>query len=228
MAMSVKLRTLWSRYSFCHQYTAGKSDLEKNFLRSKTTGRPLLAFGWDMQKEDWDFFFNLFSFSFFFPSFTLSLSYYGYQQSYFYMVEVIIVFHLLRHIWLFVTPWTAVWQPFLSFSVSQSLLKIMFIELEMLSDYLILCHPLLLLSVLPNLRVFSNELALRIRWPKYWSLNFKYSGLISFRIDWFDLFTCLSAENSRVTFSKRLPYPSPSAVQDNPPKKEDYCAIYFA
>ena len=79
-------------------------------------------------------------------------------------------------------------------SLSQSLLRFMSIESMMLSNHLILCHPLLLLpSVFLNIRVFSNELSLHIRWPKYWSFSFsislsnEYSGLISFRIDWFDL-----------------------------------------
>ena len=77
---------------------------------------------------------------------------------------------------------------------SQSLLKLMSIELVMPSNHLILCHPLLLLlSIFPSIRDFSNELSVRIRWPKYWSVSFsispssEYSGLISFRIDWFDL-----------------------------------------
>ena len=78
-------------------------------------------------------------------------------------------------------------------AISQSLLKSMLIEFMMLSDHLILCHPIFTPLVLPSLRVFSSELALHIRWPKYWSFNFRispsseYSGLISFRIDWFDL-----------------------------------------
>ena len=81
----------------------------------------------------------------------------------------------------------------LSFTVSQSLLKLMFIESVMPPNQLILCHLFLLLpSVFPSIRVFSSESVLRIRWPKYWSFNFtvspstEYSGLISFRIDWFD------------------------------------------
>ena len=92
------------------------------------------------------------------------------------------------------TPWTAAHQASLSFAIFQSLLKLMSIELVMPSNYLILCHSLLLLpSTFPTIRVFSNELPLRIRWPKYWSFSFsispsnEYSGLISFRIDWFDL-----------------------------------------
>ena len=93
----------------------------------------------------------------------------------------------------FVTPWTGVHSS-LSFTISQSLLKLMLIESVMPPNHLILCHPLFLLpSILPSIRVFSNELALHIRWPKYWSFSFsislsnEYSGLISFRIDWVDL-----------------------------------------
>ena len=92
------------------------------------------------------------------------------------------------------TPWTAVHQPCLSITNSQGLLKFMSIELVMPSNHLILCHPLLLLpSIFPSIRVFSNESVLRIRWPKYWSFSFtispsnEYSGLISFRMDWLDL-----------------------------------------
>ena len=93
---------------------------------------------------------------------------------------------------LFVTPWTAARQASLSITNSQSLLKLMFIKLMMPSNHLILCCPLLLPpSVFPSIRVFSNESVLRIRWPKYWSFSIspsnEYSGLISFRIDWFDL-----------------------------------------
>ena len=88
-----------------------------------------------------------------------------------------------------VTPWTATCQAFLSFTISWSLLKFMSIESEMPSNHLVFCHPLLLLpSIFPSIRVFSNELALHIRWPKYWSFSFsisitpssEYSGLISF------------------------------------------------
>ena len=95
----------------------------------------------------------------------------------------------------FATPWTAACQASLSITNSQPLLKCMSIESVMPSNHLILCHPLLLLpSVFLNIRVFSNESVLCIRWPKYWSFSFnispsnEYSGLISFRIDWFDLF----------------------------------------
>ena len=100
----------------------------------------------------------------------------------------------LSHGLLTATPRTAACQASLSITNSQSLLKPMSIESVMPSNHLILCHPLLLLpSVFPSIKVFSNELALHIRWPKYWSFSFsispsnEYSGLISFRIDWFDL-----------------------------------------
>ena len=97
------------------------------------------------------------------------------------------------HVLLSATPWTAAHQVSLSIANSQSLLKLMSIETVMPSNQLILCHPLLFLSSLfPNIRVFSSELALHIRWPKYWSFSFgispnQYSGLISCRIDWLDL-----------------------------------------
>ena len=101
---------------------------------------------------------------------------------------------LLSCVQLFVTPWTAALQASLSITNSWSLLKLMSIESGMPSNHLILCHPLLLPpSVFPSIRVFSNESALRIRWPKYWSFSFSispssgYSGLIFFRMDWFDL-----------------------------------------
>ena len=93
----------------------------------------------------------------------------------------------------FPTPWTAAGQASLSITSFRSLLKLMSIELVMPSNHLILCHPLLLPSIFPNIRVFSNESVLLIRWPKYWSFSFSigpsnvYSGLISFRMDWLDL-----------------------------------------
>ena len=100
----------------------------------------------------------------------------------------------LSHVQFFATLWTAACQASLSITNSRSLLKLMSIELVMPSNHHILCHPLLLLpSIFPSIRVFSNESALHIRWPKYWSFSFsislsnEYSGLISFRIDWFDL-----------------------------------------
>ena len=93
-----------------------------------------------------------------------------------------------------VTPWTAPCQASLSITNSQSSLKLMSIESVMPSNHLILCRPLLLLpSIFPSIRVFSNESALRVRWPKYWSFSFHISpfnehpGLLSFRMDWLDL-----------------------------------------
>ena len=103
-------------------------------------------------------------------------------------------FQSLNHVQLFVTPRTEACQASLSFTISQSLLKLMSIELVMPSNHFILCHLLLLLpSIFPSIRVFSNESALHIKWPKYWSFSFsispsnEYLGLISFRIDWLDL-----------------------------------------
>ena len=100
----------------------------------------------------------------------------------------------LSHVWLFATLWTAAHQAFLSITNSWSLLKLMPIELVMPSNHLLLCHPLLLLpSIFPSIRVFSNESALLIRWPKYWSFSFnmspsnEHSGLNSFRMDWLNL-----------------------------------------
>ena len=98
-------------------------------------------------------------------------------------------FQLLSCVPLLVTPWTAACQASLSITNSQSLLKLMSIELMMPSNHLIFCHPLLF----PSIRVFSNQSVLCIRWPKYWSFSFsispssEYSGLISFRMDWLDL-----------------------------------------
>ena len=101
---------------------------------------------------------------------------------------------LLSHIQLFATPWTAAHQASLSITNSRSLLKLRSIESVTPSNHLILCRPLLLLpSIFPNIRVFSNESVLHIRWPKYWSFNLnispsnEYSGLISFRMDCLDL-----------------------------------------
>ena len=105
-----------------------------------------------------------------------------------------VVVHLLSLVQLPVTPWTAACQSSLSFTIFQSLFKSISIESVMPSSDLILCCLLVLLPLIfPSIKVFSNEVALRIRWPKYWSFSFstspssEYSGLISFRIDWFDL-----------------------------------------
>jgi len=100
----------------------------------------------------------------------------------------------LSHVQLFATPWTAAHQASLSITNPQTLLKLMSIKSVMPSNHLILCRPLLLMpSIFPSIRVFSNESVLHIRWPKYWSFSFsispsnEYSGLISFRMDWLDL-----------------------------------------
>ena len=97
-----------------------------------------------------------------------------------------------QSIQLFGTPWSTACHTCLSFTISRSLLQLISIELVLPPNHLLLCHPLLLLpSVFPNIRVFSSESALLIWWPKYWSFSItpsnEYSGLISFRIDWFDL-----------------------------------------
>ena len=111
-----------------------------------------------------------------------------------YYKDVISSVHLLSRVWLFETSWTAACQASLSIINSRSLPKLMFFESVMPSSHLILCHPLLLPpSIFPSTRVFSNVSVLCIRWPKYWSFSFsispsyEYSGLIFFRIDWFDL-----------------------------------------
>ena len=111
-----------------------------------------------------------------------------------------------------VTPWTAACQASLSITNSWSLPRLMSIESMMPSNHLILCHPLLLLpSIFPNIRIFSNESALRIRWPKYWSFSFsispfnEYSRLFSFRMDWLDLVAV------QVTLKSLLQHHSPKA-----------------
>ena len=100
----------------------------------------------------------------------------------------------LSRVLLFATSWTTACQASLSITSSQSLLKFMSIESVMPSNHLVLCHPLLPPSIFPRIRIFSNESVLHLRWPKYWSFSFsiispskEYSGLISFKIDWFDL-----------------------------------------
>ena len=113
---------------------------------------------------------------------------------------------LLSHILLFVNPWTAACQSSLSITNSWSLLKLVSIESVIPCNHLILCHPLLLPpSIFTSIRVFSNESVLRITWPKYWSFNFSISpsnecsGLISFKIDWFDLLAIQGTLNSLPT-----------------------------
>ena len=108
----------------------------------------------------------------------------------------------LSHVWLFATPWTAARQASLFIANSWSLLKLMSIQLVMPFNHLILCRFLFLPSIFPSIRVFSNESAFRIRWPKYWSFSFRispsneYSRLISFRMDWLDLLAVQSTLKS--------------------------------
>ena len=109
---------------------------------------------------------------------------------------------LLSRVWLFETPWTAARQASLSFTISQSLFKLMCIEVVMPSNHLILCRPLLLLPLMfPSIRVFSYESALCIWWLKYWSFSInpsnEYLGLVSFMIDWFDLRSSCSPRDSQ-------------------------------
>ena len=126
--------------------------------------------------------------------------------------DQLVVVQVLSHILLFVIPWTVACQAPLSSTLSQSLLKFLSIDSIMLSNHFILCRPLLLLpSILPSIRVFSSEFTLHIRWPKYWSFSnnyyiliniyiylfaSEYSGLISFRIDWFEFFAVQGALKS--------------------------------
>ena len=108
----------------------------------------------------------------------------------------------LRHVRLFATPWSAVRQASLSITNSRSSPKLMFIRLVIPYNHLILCHPFLLLpSIFPSIRVFSNESVLHIRWPKYWSISpsNEYSGLISFRMDWLDLLQSRNSHESSPT-----------------------------
>ena len=121
---------------------------------------------------------------------------------------------LLSCVWLFDTPWTAARQASLSITNSRSLSKLMSIQLVhplMPSNHLIFCHPLLLLpSIFPSIRVFFNELALHIRWPKYWSFSFNISpsnehpGLTSFRMDWLTLFWGAPKSLQMVTAAMKL------------------------
>ena len=113
------------------------------------------------------------------------------REAFIFFKDLCCCFQSLGRVQLFVTTWTTARQASLSFSISWSFLKLMF-ESVVPSNHLILCHPLPLLpSICPSIRVFSNESVLCIRWPKYWSFSIspsnEYSGLISFRIDWFNL-----------------------------------------
>ena len=126
----------------------------------------------------------------------------------------------LSHVWLFVTPWIAACQASLSITNSRSLLKLMPIESVTLSSHLFLCHPFLLLPPAPpSIKVFSNESALHMRWPKYWSFNVSISpsnehpGLISFKMDWLDLLavqgtlkSLLQHHSSKASIFRRSPF----------------------
>ena len=119
------------------------------------------------------------------------------------------VVQLLSCVLQFVNPWTAACWSSLSFTVSWSLLRPMSIESVMPSNHLILCHPLLLLpSIFPSIRVFSNELVLHIRWPKYWSFSFSISpsnecsALICFRMDWFEWSGCSKVKSKSPTTTR--------------------------
>ena len=139
-------------------------------------------------------------------------------------MDSFVVVQLLSRVQLFATPWTAAHQASLSITNSWSLLKLMFIKLVMPSNHFILCHPFLFLpSIFRSIRVFSNELALRIRWPKYWSFRFsispsnEYSGLISFRMDWLDLLAVLGLSRvfSNTTVQKHQFFGAQPSSQSN-------------
>ena len=127
-------------------------------------------------------------------------------KAYIECIQFNIVVHSLSCVWLFAVPWTAAHQASLSIINSWSLLKLMPTESMMPSNHLILCCPLLLLpSIFPSIKIFSNESILQIRWPKYWSFSFsicpsnEYSGLISIRIDWFDFLAVQRTQESSPT-----------------------------
>ena len=123
-----------------------------------------------------------------------------------------VIVQSLSHVWLFETPWTAACQASLPFTIFQSLLRLVSIELVLPPNHLVLCPPLLLQpSIFPSIRFFSSESVLSIRWPKYWSFTFsispsnEYSGLILFRIDWFDLLAVQGTlESSPITQFKSI------------------------
>ena len=136
------------------------------------------------------------------------------------------------HVRLFSMPWTAARQGFLSLTISQSLLKRTSIESVMPSNHLILCLLLLLLpSIFPSIRVFSNESALSIRWPEYWSFSFSISPLplISFRTDWFDLLAVPWTLKSLLLYRSSLEFPPAPACRPSwrwdPRKPSDLCVL---
>ena len=136
------------------------------------------------------------------------------------------------------TPWTAACQLSLSFTISQSLLKLISLESGMPSNHLILCRPLLPRSNFPSIRVFSNESILRIKWPKYWSFSFSISpsnehpGLISFRMDWLDLRAVQGTLKSllhKIKLKKKKKVFSSTTVQalcPRPPKNVSSCGQF--
>ena len=158
----------------------------------------------------------------------------GHLQLFFFFLQItdfVVVVQSLSHVQLLVTPWTAAHQASLSITNSWSLLKHMSIESAMPSNHLILClHLLLLPSIFTSIRVFSNESSLCIRWPKYWSFSFnispssEYSGGISFRMDWLDLFdvqgtlkSLLRHHNTKASISLALSFlysPTLTSIHD--------------
>ena len=148
---------------------------------------------------------------------TIILSLYAYSVS---------SVQLLSRVQLFATPWIAAHQASLSITNSRSLLKLMSIELVMPSSHLILCRPLLPLSPIPpSIRVFSNESALHMRWPKYWHFSLsispssEYPGLISFRMDWLDLLAVQGTLKSLLFFGAQLSSQSNSHIHTWPLEK---------
>ena len=139
---------------------------------------------------------------------------------------------LLSHVQHFATPWTAARQASLSITNSWSLLKLMSVESVMLSSHLILCLPLLLLpSIFPSIRVFSNESLLCIRWPKYWSFSFspsnEHPGLTSLRLDWLDLLAVQGTLLSNTTVQKHQFFGTQLSLWSNSHIHDTHTWIYF-
>ena len=135
----------------------------------------------------------------------------------------VVIVRLPSHVWRFATPRTGAHQASLSLTISWKLPKLMSIESVMPSNHLILCRPILLIpSIFPSIRVFSNELVVHIRWPKYWSFSFnispsnEYSRLISFRIDWLNLKNLLHYHSSKATLVLSFLYsPTLTSIHDH-------------